>query len=57
MPRFSGVSATTTVWFMRRRPSPLAVARCRCNWPKTLFTRVTLTVLPEAFCLTMCVNP
>ena len=28
MPRISGVSATSTVWCMRRRPSPRTVARC-----------------------------
>src|SRR5512139_1658952 len=48
MPRTSGVSFTTTVWCMRRRPRPRTVARCRWIWPKWLFTSVTLTVLPAA---------
>src|SRR5512134_1033092 len=49
MPRISGVSATTTVWLMRRRPRPRTVARWRWIWPKGLFTSVTFTFLAGAF--------
>src|SRR4249920_2742720 len=42
MPRFDGVSATTTLWPMRRNPRPLAELRMLANWPYMLLINVTL---------------
>ena len=42
MPRFDGVSATTTLWPMRRNPKPLAELRMLANWPYMLLIKVTL---------------
>ena len=45
MPRLEGVSATTTVWPMRRNPRPRAELRMLASWPARLLVNVTLTVL------------
>src|SRR5271156_6414855 len=45
MPRFEGVSATTTLWPIRRNPKPLAELRMLANWPYMLLIKVTLIVL------------
>src|ERR1700722_11946353 len=45
MPRFDGVSATTTLWPIRRNPKPLAELRMLASWPAMLLINVTLTVL------------
>ena len=42
MPRFDGVSATTTLWPMRRNPKPLAELRMLASWPYMLLIKVTL---------------
>src|SRR4029077_19465269 len=42
MPRFDGVSATTTLWPMRRHPRPPAELRMLANWPYMLLINVTL---------------
>src|ERR1700736_9005 len=42
MPRFDGVSATTTLWPIRRNPRPLAELRMLANWPYMLLIKVTL---------------
>src|SRR5271165_1747105 len=42
IPRFDGVSATTTLWPMRRNPKPFAELRILANWPNRLLTKVTL---------------
>jgi hypothetical protein len=42
MPRFSGVSMTSIVWFRRRSPRPRTEARCAFLHPIGLFTSVTL---------------
>src|SRR5271165_4689514 len=42
IPRFDGVSATTTLWPMRRNPKPFAELRILANWPNRLLTRVIL---------------
>src|SRR5271167_1834789 len=47
MPRFDGVSATTTLWPMRRNPKPFAELRMLANWPNRLLTKVTLIVLSD----------
>src|SRR5579863_413716 len=47
MPRFDGVSATVTVWPMRRSPNPLAELRMLANWPYRLLINVTVTVLSD----------
>jgi len=36
MPRFDGVSATSTLWPMRRNPRPFAELRMLANWPYRL---------------------
>src|SRR5271169_972570 len=46
MPRFDGVSATTTLWPMRRSPRPRAELRMLASWPAMLLIRVTLIVFP-----------
>src|ERR1700688_417612 len=46
MPRFDGVSATTTLWPIRRNPKPLAELRMLANWPYMLLIKVTLIDLP-----------
>ena len=43
MPRFDGVSATTTLWPMRRNPKPRAELRMLANWPYMLLISVTLS--------------
>src|SRR5579863_6182029 len=45
MPRFSRVSATITLWWMRVRPSPRADAAMFCSWPCRLLTSVTFSCL------------
>src|ERR1700735_4546644 len=45
MPRFDGVSATTTLWPIRRNPKPFAELRMLASWPYMLLIKVTLTVL------------
>lgn len=45
MPRFDGVSATTTLWPILRNPKPRTEARMLANWPYTLLIKVILTVL------------
>src|SRR3954466_7067211 len=61
MPRTAGVSSSSTVWLMRRSPSPRTVARWLSRVPTTPRTRVTLTVLPDFFAvavfLTMICRP
>src|ERR1700733_1558570 len=47
MPRFDGVSATTTLWPIRRSPKPLAELRMLASWPYRLLIKVTLTVLSD----------
>src|ERR1700731_3895651 len=42
MPRFDGVSATTTLWPMRRSPRPFAELRMLASWPYKLLIKVTL---------------
>src|SRR5450432_2111267 len=42
MPRFEGVSATMTLWPMRRSPKPLAELRMLASWPYMLLINVTL---------------
>src|SRR6202790_2266219 len=42
MARFDGVSATTTLWPMRRNPRPFAELRMLANWPYMLLIKVTL---------------
>jgi hypothetical protein len=42
MPRFDGVSATMTLWPMRRNPKPLAELRMFANCPYMLLIKVTL---------------
>src|ERR1700678_1157133 len=44
MPRFDGVSATTTLWPIRRNPKPRAELRMLANWPAILLIKVTLMV-------------
>src|SRR5919201_1359505 len=46
MPRVAGVSFSSTVWRMRRRPRPRTVVACFRSNPIGLFTSVTLTVAP-----------
>src|SRR5262245_43207116 len=46
MPRTAAVSSTSTVWLMRRKPSPRMVARWLSRVLIGLRTRVTLMVLP-----------
>src|SRR5215813_10189588 len=46
MPRVSGVSFSSTVWRIRRRPSPLTTVACFRSNPVGLTSSVTLTVLP-----------
>src|SRR5215470_14345265 len=46
MPRTAGVSSTSTVWLMRRNPSPRMVARWLSRVLMGLRTNVTLMVLP-----------
>ena len=45
MPRFDGVSATMTLWPIRRNPRPFAELRMLASWPYMLLIKVTLTVL------------
>src|SRR3990170_4266644 len=45
MPRTCGVSTTSTVWLMRRRPMPRTVSRCACLQPMMLFASVTFIFL------------
>src|SRR5258708_36890324 len=47
MPRFDGVSATRTVWPIRRNPKPFAELRMLANWPYRLLIKVTLIVLSD----------
>lgn len=42
MPRFDGVSATRTLWPIRRNPKPRAELRMLANWPDMLLIKVTL---------------
>src|SRR5262245_51739309 len=51
MPRVAGVSMSSTVWPMRRRPMPCTVFACVLLNPIGLFTSVILTVLPSAISL------
>src|SRR5687768_8452407 len=44
MPRFDGVSITSTVWLRRRSPRPRTHARCSGLVPMRLLTSVTLIV-------------
>src|SRR6185436_2402557 len=53
MPRTAGVSSSSTVWLMRRRPRPRTVARWLSRVPTTPRTSVTLTVLPDFFAVTL----
>ena len=46
MPRFEGVSATTTLCPMRRKPNPRAELRILASCPTMLLIKVTLTDLP-----------
>src|SRR5882762_623010 len=41
MPRFDGVSATMTLWPIRRNPKPFAELRMLANWPYMLLIKVT----------------
>src|SRR5215831_4626734 len=52
MPRTAGVSCTSTVWPMRRRPSPAAHALCVRSRPFRLFVNVTLIFLSALIALT-----
>src|SRR5580658_1137045 len=45
MPRFDGVSATTTLCPILRNPKPRAELRMLANWPARLLIKVTLTDL------------
>src|ERR1700683_1554844 len=45
MPRFAGVSATTTLCPILRNPKPRAELRMLANWPARLLIKVTLTDL------------
>src|ERR1700693_3015085 len=45
MPRFDGVSATTTECPMRRSPKPFTDPRMLASWPNTLLIKVTFTEL------------
>src|SRR4029079_16106383 len=45
MPRTSGVSTSSTTWFMRRRPRPRTVATCPVLQPAVLLTSFTLIFL------------
>src|ERR1700722_11523377 len=47
MPRFDGVSETTTLWPMRRHPRPFAQWRMLANWPYMLLINVTLIDLSD----------
>ena len=47
MPRFDGVSATTTLWPIRRNPKPRAELRMLASWPYMLLIKVTLIVLSD----------
>ena len=47
MPRFDGVSATTTLWPMRRNPKPRAELRMLASWPNRLLVNVTLIDLSD----------
>src|SRR6202140_785835 len=47
MPRFDGVSATTTGWPIRRSPKPFAELRMLANWPYRLWIKVTLIDLSD----------
>src|ERR1700730_5471904 len=47
MPRFDGVSATTTLWPIRRNPKPLAELRMLASWPNRLLIKVTLIDLSD----------
>src|SRR5277367_1302807 len=47
MPRFDGVSATTTLWPMRRNPKPRAELRMLASWPYMLLIKVTLIDLSD----------
>ncbi len=42
MPRLDGVSATTTLWPIRRNPKPLTELRMLASCPYTLLIKVTL---------------
>src|SRR3954453_14961954 len=53
MPRTAGVSSSSTVWLMRRSPSPRTVARWLSRVPTTPRTNVTLTVLPGFFAVSV----
>src|SRR6266496_576999 len=45
MPRTTGLSGSSRVWFMRRKPSDWTVARISGRAPIALFMRVALRVL------------
>src|SRR5512139_1643263 len=47
MPRMAGVSSSSTVWRMRRRPRPRTVALCGVSAPRRPLTCVTLIFLGE----------
>jgi hypothetical protein len=46
IPRTAGVSSTTTVCRMRRKPSPLTQAMCRRPVPRGLRRKVIFNFLP-----------
>src|SRR5690606_10001483 len=48
MPRFSGVSATTTLWCRRLRPSPARHSACPGLRPCRLFSSVTFSCFRSA---------
>src|SRR5271168_1801068 len=47
MPRFDGVSATMTLWPIRRNPKPRAELRMLASWPYILLIKVTLIDLSD----------
>src|SRR3982751_5821683 len=49
MPRVSGVSANSTLWFSRRRPRPVTVAAWVLLKPIVLRNNVTFSRLPAVF--------
>ncbi len=44
MPRLDGVSITSTIWLIRRKPKPRTHARCSGRVPIMLFSSFTLIV-------------
>ena len=49
MPRFSGVSSTTTECLILRNPSPRMHALCEANLPMVLRTKVTFILFAAIF--------